>query len=138
MESHSSTRGVCYRLAVQLPCCRSGAEYGVPEVPRAPVFDCLDIQFARAQNGKTEKTGGLAVRYFAKLFGQAGEGNRIIYAESQFEESEGLRLLATHLLDGRIGEAFFDDSSRMKRDLLGPFANVYLDSLDFEQLRDLR
>ena len=46
-----------------------------------------------------------------------------------------LQLLGTFLLDSAIGEAFFDDSSRMKRDLLGPSANTYLDLLDFEQLR---
>jgi len=80
------------------------------------------------------RKNSLAVRYFAKLFEQEGEGNRVIYAESQFEESQGLKLLGTHLLDSSIGKVFFDDSSRMKRDLLGPFANAYLDALDFEQL----
>jgi hypothetical protein len=81
------------------------------------------------------RKNSLAVRYFAKLFEQEGEGNRVIYAESQFDESQDLQLLGTHLLDSSIGETFFDDSSRMKRDLLGPFANAYLDALDFERLR---
>ncbi len=81
------------------------------------------------------RNNSLAVGYFAKLFEQEGEGNRVIYAESQFEESEALKLLGTHLLDGRIGTVFFDDSSRMKRDLLGPFANAYLDALNFQNLR---
>ena len=81
------------------------------------------------------RKNSLAVSYFAKLFEQEGEGNRVIYAESQFDESQDLQLLATHLLDSRIGEVFFDDSSRMNRDLLGPFANAHLDALDFETLR---
>ena len=81
------------------------------------------------------RKNSLAVGYFAKLFEQEGEGKRVVYAESQFEESQALQLLGTHLLDGRIGSVFFDDSSRMKRDLLGPFANVYLDTLDFQNLR---
>jgi hypothetical protein len=80
------------------------------------------------------RKNSLAVSYFAKLFQQDGEGDRVIYAESQFEESQALTLLGTHLLDSRIGTVFFDDSSRMKRDLLGPFANAYLDALDFDQL----
>ena len=81
------------------------------------------------------RKNNLAVGYFAKLFEQDGEGDRVIYAESQFEESQALKLLGTHLLDSRIGTVFFDDSSRMKRDLLGPFANAYLDALDFQNLR---
>lgn len=82
------------------------------------------------------RKNSLAVRYFAKLFEQEGEGGRVIYAEAQFEESQDLQLLGTHLLDSSIGKAFFDDSSRMKRDLLGPFANAYLDELDFEGLHE--
>ena len=65
------------------------------------------------------RKNSLAVGYFAKLFEQEGEGNRVIYAKSQFDESQDPQLLATHLLDSRIGEVFFDDSSRMNRDLLG-------------------
>jgi hypothetical protein len=81
------------------------------------------------------RTNSLPVGYFAKLFEQEGEGNRVIYAESQFQDSQALKLLGTHLLDSRIGTAFFDDSSRMKRDLLGPYAEAYLDALDFQNLR---
>jgi hypothetical protein len=80
------------------------------------------------------RQNSLAVRYFAKLFEQAGEGDRVIYAEAQFDEAQDLKLLGTHLLDSSIGKVFFDDSSRMKRDLLGPYANAYLDTLDFEGL----
>lgn len=81
------------------------------------------------------RKNSLAVRYFAKLFQQPSEGGRVIYAESQYDESQDLQLLGTHLLDSRIGEAFFDDESRMKRDLLGPAANAYLDTLDFGAFR---
>ncbi len=81
------------------------------------------------------RNNSLAVGYFAKLFAQAGEGNRLIYAESRFDESQALALLGTHLLDRQIGVAFFDDASRMSRDMLGPSADAYLDTLDFEPLR---
>lgn len=81
------------------------------------------------------RRNSLAVAYFAKLFQQAGESDRIIYAESRFAETQALQLLGTHLLDGRVGEAFFNDRSRMKRDLLGPAAQAHLDTLDFRPLR---
>ncbi len=81
------------------------------------------------------RNNSLAVGYFAKLFAQAGEGNRLIYAESRFDEAQALALLGTHLLDSQIGAAFFDDASRMSRDVLGPSADAHLDTLDFEPLR---
>lgn len=81
------------------------------------------------------RAGSLAVAYFAKVLEQNGESDRLIYAESLFEEPQALQLLGTHRLDAQIGRAFFDDASRMKRDLLGPVARVYLDSLDFDAFR---
>jgi hypothetical protein len=66
------------------------------------------------------------VQYFARLLGQSGEGRRIIYAESLFEEPRALDLLATHLVDSRIGVEFFNDPERMKRDLLSDAAQQYL------------
>ena len=81
------------------------------------------------------RKNSLAVSYFAKLFEQSSEGGRVIYAESQFDERQDLNLLGTHLLDSDIGRVFFDDKSRMKRDLLGPYANIHLDSLDYSMFR---
>jgi hypothetical protein len=72
------------------------------------------------------RRGNLAVQYFARLLGQSGEGRRIIYAESLFEEPRALDLLATHLVDSRIGVEFFNDPERMKRDLLSDAAQQYL------------
>ena len=37
--------------------------------------------------------------------------------------------VGTHLLDGSVGEAFFGDSMRMHRDLLGDAATQYLPRL---------
>jgi len=71
----------------------------------------------------------LAVQYFARLLGAGGEGRRIIYAEALFDEAKALDLLGTHLVDTRIGEAFFADPQRMHRDLLGEAAKVHLDTL---------
>jgi hypothetical protein len=74
------------------------------------------------------RQGNLATQYFAHLLGEMGEGRRIVYAESIFEESRALNLLGTHLLDTRIGSAFFDDANRMHRDLLSDAAREYLKS----------
>lgn len=76
----------------------------------------------------------LAVQYFSKAFRQRGEGARIIYAESAFEESEALNLLGVHLMSREIGLAFFDDPWRMHRDLLSTASGTYLDALDFSGL----
>ena len=74
----------------------------------------------------------VAVQYFAKLLGERGEGRRIIFAESRWDESQELQLLGTHILDTEVGVAFFNDPWRMQRDLLASAADSYLDSLDFE------
>jgi hypothetical protein len=71
----------------------------------------------------------LAVQYFARLLGEPGEGKRIIYAESLFDEDQALDLLATYLVDTRVGLEFFNDPLRMHRDLLGDAARDYLPQL---------
>ena len=76
----------------------------------------------------------LAVQYFSKAFRQRGEGARVIYAESAFEEGEALNLLGVHLMSRKIGLAFFDDPWRMHRDLLATASGTYLDALDFSSL----
>ncbi len=81
----------------------------------------------------------LAVQYFARLLGesrfllgQPGEGKRIIYAEGLAEEPRALDLLATYLVDTQVGIDFFNDPSRMTRDLLSDGAREYLPLL-FDQ-----
>ncbi len=68
----------------------------------------------------------IAVQYFSYLFDEPGEGKRIIYAESLFDEQKALSLLGTHVLDSEIGGAFFADPARMSRDLLGDDAEQIL------------
>jgi hypothetical protein len=79
------------------------------------------------------RQGNLAVQYFARVLGEPGEGKRIIYAESQWDEPKALDLLGTHLLDAGIGESFFGDDRRMHRDLLSDAAAAYLKQLPVEQ-----
>ena len=71
----------------------------------------------------------VVTQYFLRLLHEPGEGRRVVYAESLWEEPEALDLLGTHLLDGSVGEAFFGDYMRMHRDLLGDAAGQYLPRL---------
>jgi hypothetical protein len=68
----------------------------------------------------------VVMQYFLRLLGERTEGRRVVYAESLWEEPKALDLLGTHLLDGSVGEAFFGDSMRMHRDLLGDAAREHL------------
>lgn len=68
----------------------------------------------------------LAVQYFAWLLKVPGEGERIIYAEGIPDEEGALKLLGTHLVDTQVGIDFFDDATRMRRDLLGDAARETL------------
>jgi hypothetical protein len=75
------------------------------------------------------RKGNVAVQYFARLLGQPGESQRIVYAESLFDESKALDLLATRAIDTRVGRDFFDDPFAMHKDLLGEAAREYLPRL---------
>jgi len=68
----------------------------------------------------------LTVQYFQRLLDDAVEGHRIICAEGLWEEPRALDLLATHLIDGSAGVAFFGDYMRMHRDLLADAARAYI------------
>ncbi len=74
----------------------------------------------------------LTTQYFAKLLGEPGESDRIVYAESLFDEQKALERLGTHLFDMQIGEDFFSDRWRMHRDALGASAAHYLDALSMD------
>jgi hypothetical protein len=72
------------------------------------------------------REGLVVMQYFLRLLHEPREGRRVVYAESLWEEPKAVDLLATHLLDGSVGEAFFGDFMRMHRDLLGDAATRYL------------
>ena len=69
-----------------------------------------------------------SIQFFERLFHEREEGERIIYAESLWNEKDALNLLATHVVDESAGQAFFGDPMRMHRDLLADAAKAYLDS----------
>src|SRR5262249_15950487 len=68
----------------------------------------------------------LTVQYFQRLLDDPIEGHRIISAEGLWEEPRALDLLATHLIDGSAGAAFFGEYMRMHRDLLADAARAYI------------
>jgi hypothetical protein len=79
------------------------------------------------------RKGNLAVQYFARLLGEKGEGLRILYAESLWEEAKALNLLGVSLVDSSMAVDFFGDDLRMHIDLLAPLAEELLKKMDFEK-----
>jgi hypothetical protein len=72
------------------------------------------------------------VQYFARLLGEKGECERIIYAEAIFDDTRILNRLASYQLDTVIGNDFFNDPARMHRDLLANGAAPHLKKMEFD------
>jgi hypothetical protein len=53
-------------------------------------------------------------------------GERVIYIENIFEDDQALAVLQTVLTDRKLGSLFFNDPSRMERDLLSDAATAEL------------
>lgn len=66
------------------------------------------------------------MQYFSLLLNEKREGQRIVYVEGLDDMDKALDLLATHILDERIAQAYFGDPWRMHRDLLSDSAHRYL------------
>ena len=81
------------------------------------------------------RTDSLRTQYFARLLGENGEGDRILYAEALFDESRALNLLGSYQLDTAIGSDFFDDPSQMHHDLLGRGAKAHLETMSLDQAK---
>lgn len=75
---------------------------------------------------KTAREGNLQSQYFMFRLGEQRMGKRILYIENIFDEDQALSVLQTVLLDRKIGGLFFNDPSRMERDLLSDAATVEL------------
>jgi hypothetical protein len=74
----------------------------------------------------------LRTQYFARLLGEKGEGERILYAEALFDESRALNLLGSYQLDTVLGTEFFADAASMHRDLLADGAAAHLKKMNFD------
>ena len=53
-------------------------------------------------------------------------GKRVLTAETTFDEAEAFALLATHALDAGVATRFFDEETRLSRDILADAAERIL------------
>ncbi len=81
------------------------------------------------QGGQTPRVSNAATQYFARLLGVRGEGRRLVYAESLWDEDKATNLMGTIRLDGKVAVAFFNDPDRMYRDILEDSAREVTDEL---------
>ncbi|MCK6451572.1 MAG: hypothetical protein L6R19_12065 [Alphaproteobacteria bacterium] len=82
--------------------------------------------FVLVMGGRQPREGNLAFSYFVQAMGPQAAGRRLIYAENLRTPEDALALLATIVVDRRVGTAFFDDDTRMERDLLADAAQEHL------------
>ncbi|MGD9615966.1 MAG: hypothetical protein AB7H90_12835 [Alphaproteobacteria bacterium] len=75
---------------------------------------------------KTARPGNVVFGYFVNLLGVAESGNRVVYAESLFDDKGADGILATLLAGRRLAVDFFADERRMERDLLADGAQAVL------------
>jgi hypothetical protein len=79
---------------------------------------------------QTPRVENVAVQYFSRLLGDSnGEGRRIVYAESVWDEENAMNLLGTRRMDGKLSVAVFGDPYRMYRDLLADSARAMIDEI---------
>ncbi|CAF1281468.1 unnamed protein product [Rotaria sp. Silwood1] len=79
---------------------------------------------------KPPREGFLIKQYFQKLLGGNNvEGKRLLYAENAADEQGALNILGRWLLDANAAQAFFDDETRLHRDLLMDEASIYIKAL---------
>jgi hypothetical protein len=79
---------------------------------------------------QTPRVGNAAVQYFSRLLGETnGEGRRIVYAESLWDEEKATNLLGTLRLDGKLSVAVFGDPTRLYRDFLADGARAAIDDI---------
>lgn len=72
----------------------------------------------------------LQMAYFRALFDEPGPvEERLVFAESVFDERGLWNMMGTHILDGNASRAFFGDDKRLQRDLLGDAAREIVGKL---------
>jgi hypothetical protein len=93
----------------------------------AEEWAALTVIISGAQTPRVENA---AVQYFSRLLGEGnGEGRRIVYAESLWDEAKAINLLGTRRLDGKLSVAVFADPNRMYRDFLADGARTAIDEI---------
>jgi hypothetical protein len=77
----------------------------------------------------------LPVQYFEKRFGEPpGAERRVTYAEGLNDPAEALALVSKRIFDREIASAFFGDSSKLQRDVLGDAAARLLEQARFDPI----
>lgn len=76
----------------------------------------------------------VAVQYFEKILNEKTSvtalfENKLVYAESVFDEAGCLSTLARHIIDQEIAQQFFGNKYRMQRDLMSDAATKYIKEL---------
>ncbi|WP_437290836.1 hypothetical protein [Sorangium sp. So ce406] len=82
------------------------------------------------------RPGNVAAQYFSVTLGEAWQGRfdqedlrpgkRVLTAEATFDEAQAFALLATHALDAGVATRFFDEETRLSRDILADAAERIL------------
>lgn len=99
-----------------------------PHMPRE--LDVAMLYFKEILEVKEEKKGcPLSQKKITTIFTQ-----RLIYGEAVKSEQEALDLLATHVVDEYLGEIILKDPDAMHKDVLGPSAIKYLQSLGLKKM----
>ncbi|MDB5272866.1 MAG: hypothetical protein JWO58_1233 [Chitinophagaceae bacterium] len=93
-----------------------------------PAFHRLYVVIGSSHQARYRE---LTVQYFDKVLSERSDGsaqseNRLVFAESVFNEAGCLSMLARHIIDQEIGLVFFGDPYRMQRDLLSDAASKYI------------
>jgi hypothetical protein len=88
-----------------------------------------DAMVVVIQGAQTPRVSNAATQYFSRLLGVRGEGRRLVYAESLWDEDKATSLVGTIRLDGKVAVAFFNDPDRMYRDILEDSAREATDEI---------
>ncbi|WP_433936181.1 hypothetical protein AB3662_15935 [Sorangium cellulosum] len=82
------------------------------------------------------RPGNVAAQYFSVTLGETWQGRfdqedlrpgkRVLTAEATFDEAQAFALLATHALDAGVATRFFDEETRLSRDILADAAERIL------------
>jgi hypothetical protein len=75
---------------------------------------------------KTPRAGNLQYEYFVNALGREAADKRVIYVEGVFDRERALGVLATLVIDRRVGRDFYGEEGRMERDLLADGAEARL------------
>lgn len=99
---------------------------GVNELKSLLTADEFSHSIALITGPKTAREGNLQSQYFLFLFSEKETGNRVIYTENVFDRDHALSILRTVLNDRKAGQLFYNDHTRLEKDLMADGATFHL------------